>query len=177
MRTHEELRRMTERFEKVLRDAGVKLTPQRLAIYRETARTGDHPTIETIYRHVRRKMPGLSLDTVYRTLDVFRELGLVTTIRPFPDRVRFDANMSPHHHFICRRCGATRDFDAPGLNALEIPKSARALGCVESAHLEVRGVCPACANRKNTSRTIGTRSHRPLHTLKEKMTWPKTRKP
>ena len=161
-----ELKRMLEKFESAIRGAGVRMTPQRLAIYRETARTDDHPHLETIYRNVRRRMPGVSLDTVYRTLDLFRELGLVKTVRPIPDRVRFDANTSPHHHFVCTGCGRTRDFLAPDLNALPIPESARALGRVESAHVEVRGICPTCATGpgspkgKSAKRRNGTRSRR-----------------
>jgi Fur family peroxide stress response transcriptional regulator len=160
-RTPGELKQMLERFEAVLRGAKVKLTPQRREIYRETARTGDHPRIETIYRNVRRKMPSVSLDTVYRTLDLFRELGLVRTVRPFPDRVRFDANTAPHHHFVCTACGLTRDFNDPNLDSLKVPAAARALGRVESTHVEVRGLCPACAAGKNANRSIGLPSYRP----------------
>ena len=159
-RPADEIERMMRHFDAVIRDAGVKRTPQRLEIFRETARTGDHPALETIYRNVRRRMPGISLDTVYRTLDLFRELGLVRTVRPFPERVRFDADLSPHHHFVCSGCGLTRDFHDRGLDGLPIPASARAFGRVESAHLEVRGLCPACAAGGRTSATTGTRSRR-----------------
>ena len=154
-----ELERMMRRFDAVIRDAGVKRTPQRLEIYRETARTGDHPPLETIYRNVRRRIPGISLDTVYRALDLFRDLGLVRTVRPFSERVRFDADLSPHHHFVCTACGLTRDFQDRRLNALPVPASARAFGRVESAHLEVRGLCPACSvRRRASSAATGTRS-------------------
>ena len=160
-RTRGELKRRTDRFKAVIRDAGVKITPQRIAIYRETARTSDHPHLEKIYRNVRRKMPGVSLDTVYRTLDLFRELGLVSRLKPFPGPVRFDANTSPHHHFVCGRCGLIRDFNDPGLNGLKIPMSARALGSVESVHVEVLGLCPTCATGKGKKNgATGTRSRR-----------------
>lgn len=159
-RPADDLKRMIERFDAVIRRAGVKRTPQRLEIYRETARTGDHPSLEAIYRNVRKRIPGISLDTVYRALGLFRELGLVRTVRPFPDRVRFDANISPHHHFVCAGCGLTRDFHDPGLDALAIPAPARILGRVDSAHVEVRGLCPACADARDKTGTNGTRSHR-----------------
>ncbi len=161
-----ELKAMLERFEAVIRSAGVKLTPQRLEIYRETARTGDHPALETIYRSVRRKMPRVSLDTVYRTLDLFRELGLVSTLRPLAERVRFDANTSPHHHFVCMMCGTTLDFEHRDFDTLLIPDSASALGRVDSRHVELRGLCAPCSAGssrrpdKNAYRTHGTRSHR-----------------
>ena len=149
-RSPDERERMLARFSAAIRSAGVRMTPQRLEIYRETARTGDHPAIETIYRNVRRKMPSVSLDTVYRTLDLFRELGLVTTLRPLADRVRFDANTTPHHHFVCSRCGLTRDFYSRDLDGLKVPPSAPGLGRVESAHIELRGLCAACVKVKNT---------------------------
>ncbi len=110
-RDPEELRRMTERFEETIRRAGVKRTPQRLAIFREVARTGDHPDIVTIFGNIRKVMPAVSLDTVYRTLGLFMNLGLVTTVRPRDERVRFDANTGVHHHFVCTRCGAILDLE------------------------------------------------------------------
>ncbi len=167
-RSRTELKKMLGHFKAVVRSAGVKMTPQRLEIYRETARTDDHPALETIYRNVRAKMPGVSLDTVYRTLDLFRELGLVSTLRPLPDRARFDANTTPHHHYICTRCGLTRDFTDPKLDSLKVPSAARALGCIESAHVEVRGLCTACANDKNTKPTDRTRSRRTKPKLKRR---------
>jgi Fur family peroxide stress response transcriptional regulator len=167
-RSPAELKKMLGHFQAVIRSAGVKLTPQRLEIYRETARTDDHPALETIYRNVRRKMPGVSLDTVYRTLDLFRELGLVSTLPPLPARVRFDANTAPHHHFICTRCGLARDFTDPNLDSLKILPAARALGRVESAHVEVRGLCATCANGKKNKPTNGTRSRRINSNLKRR---------
>ncbi len=176
-RTAADLRQMEERFAAVIRSAGVKMTPQRREIYRETARTGEHPYLETIYRNVREKMPGISLDTVYRTLGLFRQLGLVRTMRPIPGRVRFDANLSPHHHFVCGRCGLTRDFHDPSFNDLKIPASARSLGRVETIHVEVGGLCPACASGKNKNRMNGTRSrHLKKPFTKEGSTWPTTKK-
>jgi Fur family peroxide stress response transcriptional regulator len=159
-RTGDELKRMMANFVRIIREARVKRTPQRLEVFRQVAGTGDHPDIETIHREVRKTMPCISLDTVYRTLNLFRELGLVTSLRPLAGPVRFDANTAPHHHFVCRRCGLTRDFHDPGLDGLKIPDSARALGRVESVRIEVRGICPACATGRNKNRTTGTRSHR-----------------
>ena len=146
-RTPEELERMTDRFAREIRRAGVKLTPQRLAIFREVARTGDHPDIVTIYGNVREAMPTVSLDTVYRTLGLFMRLGLVTTVRPLNERVRFDANTGLHHHFVCTRCGATLDFEHGAFDGLPVPRAAAALGRVESRRVELRGVCAACLDK------------------------------
>lgn len=144
-RTTEELAGLTERFAFAVRAAGVKLTPQRAAIYREVARTDNHPDIETVFKCVRRTMPSISLDTVYRAMALFAELGLVATVRPLGRHVRFDANISPHHHFICTRCGATVDFKHREFDTLRVPASAAAIGRVDSRHVELRGFCARCA--------------------------------
>jgi Fur family peroxide stress response transcriptional regulator len=147
-RDADELRRMMARFEDAVRRAGVKLTQQRIEIFREVARTGDHPDIETIFMHVRKKMPTVSLDTVYRTLGLFADLGLVTTVRPLNARVRFDANTDVHHHFICTRCGAILDFEHRDFDRLKVPEKATELGRVESRHIELRGMCAACLDKE-----------------------------
>jgi Fur family peroxide stress response transcriptional regulator len=143
-RDPEDMARLISRFEGAIRRAGIKRTHQRIEIFREVARTGDHPDIETIFRNVRRKLPTVSLDTVYRTLGLFGKLGLVTTVRPLNERVRFDANTDVHHHFVCVRCGATRDFEHGDFDDLRVPRTAAALGRVESLRVELRGVCADC---------------------------------
>ena len=165
-RTADQLSAMMARFEAVIRGAGIRMTPQRLEIYRQTAATVTHPDIETIHREVRKTMPGVSLDTVYRTLDLFREMGLLSSLRPFPGPVRFDANTSPHHHFVCTRCGAALDFEDRDFDNLRIPAAASVLGHVLTLHVELRGLCAPCAagaagaSKPGTPRSIGTKSHR-----------------
>ena len=90
--------------------SGVKLTHQRLEIFRELAANLDHPEVETVFRAVRVRVPTVSLDTVYRTLWLLHELGLITTLGPRRDGIRFDVNLERHHHFVCVRCGKVRDF-------------------------------------------------------------------
>jgi Fe2+ or Zn2+ uptake regulation protein len=97
-------------FERACREAGAKLTHQRLEIFREVAKTGDHPDAETIHRRVRDRMPTVSLDTIYRTLWLLVDLGIVQTLGAGRERARFDANLDQHHHFVCVKCGLTRDF-------------------------------------------------------------------
>ncbi|OGD17674.1 MAG: hypothetical protein A2Y69_13635 [Candidatus Aminicenantes bacterium RBG_13_59_9] len=143
-RDPEELERMMERFREAIRHCGLKLTHQRMAIYHEVAGTLDHPSIETIFRNVRRKLPTVSLDTVYRAMTLFAELGLVKTFRPFDERARFDANTDVHHHFICGRCGATHDIEYRDFDTLSVPETALKFGRVESRCVELRGLCVNC---------------------------------
>lgn len=128
-----------------LRRAGVKVTPQRVEIFRAVVAAGDHPDAETVLHSVRKRLPTVSLDTVYRTLWLMVDLGLLSTLGTPRDRTRFDANPRPHHHFVCRKCGATADFESEALDRLEIPDAVRELGNVETARVEVRGLCRGCA--------------------------------
>jgi len=145
----QQIERQMSRFEKVCRNADIRLTHQRMEIFREVARSGDHPDAESVYRGVRQRMPTISLDTVYRTLWLLNDLGLVTTLGPPRGGTRFDANLTPHHHFVCVRCRVTQDFYSDELDELDLPKSAEALGHVETAHVEVRGVCRGCAGEES----------------------------
>ena len=137
--------RRLERFKAASANAGVRLTHQRLEIFREIAASVDHPDAETVFRAVRKRMPTVSLDTVYRTLWKLNDVGLVTTFGPRRESVRFDANPEKHHHYLCVRCGLARDFESAELNALRVPPTARAFGSVVTTHVEVRGICAGCA--------------------------------
>lgn len=152
----EETERRMDRFKETLKRAGVKLTHQRLEIYREAAGSGDHPDAETIYRNVRRRIPPISLDTVYRTLWMMLDLKLIDTLGP-RDRIRFDANTGDHHHFVCRKCGTTRDFTSEELEGLRVPDAVRNWGAGETMRLEVRGICHRCSKAEG--------SHRPSHEI------------
>jgi len=145
------------RFERACREAGAKLTPQRIEIFREVARTGDHPDAETIHRRVRDRMPTVSLDTIYRTLWLLVDLGIVRTLGPGRERARFDANLDPHHHFVCVKCGLTRDFHSKDFDDLAPPDSLKAFGRVEATHVEARGLCLECAG-KDTEAAAGPRN-------------------
>jgi Fur family peroxide stress response transcriptional regulator len=141
----QEVERRLEQFKSVAKGAGVKLTHQRLEIFRAVASSVQHPSAEAVYRAVQRTMPTVSLDTVYRTLWLLTDLGLLTTLGPRQGSVRFDANLEHHHHYLCVRCGLVRDFESTELNALRIPDTVNSFGQVVSAHVEVRGVCARCA--------------------------------
>jgi Fur family peroxide stress response transcriptional regulator len=143
-----EVERRIERFKAAARKAGVKLTHQRLEIFREVAASLAHPDAETVFRGVQARIPTVSLDTVYRTLWMLNDLRLITTLGPRRESVRFDANLEPHHHFICVRCGLARDFESGELDALRIPPAVKGFGSVAAAHVEFRGLCKRCAREQ-----------------------------
>ncbi len=135
----------------IAREAGIKLTHQRLELFREIARNEDHPDAETVFRAVRERLPTVSLDTVYRTLWLLHDLGLVATLGPRSDGIRFDSNLDRHHHFVCVRCGLVSDFECAALDDLPIPDQVRALGGILEARVEVRGVCASCQRKRAAS--------------------------
>ena len=149
----EELTQRVNRFKEGLRQSGVKLTHQRIEIFKELAKSLNHPDADMIYRNVRKRISTISLDTVYRTIWLLLDLGLISTLGPSRGRTRFDANMKSHHHFICSVCGMTRDFYSDKLDSLKVPRSVKSFGQVKTTHVEVRGVCLACIGKKK-SKTI-----------------------
>jgi Fur family peroxide stress response transcriptional regulator len=140
--------RRLEQFKAAAKEAGVKLTHQRLEIFREVASSLEHPDAETVFRAVQARMPTVSLDTVYRTLWMLKDLGLITTLGQRRESVRFDANLEHHHHYVCVRCLLARDFESAELNTLCIPNAVKAFGSVVATHVEVRGICESCAKEK-----------------------------
>jgi Fur family peroxide stress response transcriptional regulator len=145
-------------FEEVCRGAGVKITHQRMEIFRYVAESGRHPDAEAVFRGVRKRVPTISLDTIYRTLWLLTDLGLITMLGPPRERARFDANLHRHHHFVCRRCGLISDFYSDAFDELEIPGSVSAIGLVETTHVEAEGVCRACSNHQHKAGST-TRKH------------------
>lgn len=154
-----EVSRRLDGFRAACRQAGVKLTHQRLEIFREVAASLEHPDAEMVFRSVQARMPTVSLDTVYRTLWLLSDLGLVTPLGPRRESVRFDGNLARHHHYVCMRCGLTRDIESAALDAIRIPAAVQDLGSVVAMQVEVRGLCATCAKAKDAR----TRNEKPQH--------------
>lgn len=114
-----------------LRRAGIKPTPQRVAIYEMLKGTATHPNVEAVYESLRHAFPAMSLNTVYSSLQALVAAGLVRKLATRENIFRYDANASPHAHFVCTRCGRVEDVPAtidealaeiePGLEA-RIPR-------------------------------------------------------
>lgn len=147
----EEIEQRMARFEKACRDSGAKLTHQRMEIFREVAQTGSHPDAHKVYEGVRKRMPTVSIDTVYRTLWWLKDLGLVTIVGPSRVGSRFDANLNHHHHFMCTQCGLTRDFYSDEFDRLKLPDSLRSIGQAEQIQVEVKGLCLKCSTDENSA--------------------------
>ena len=127
-----------------LKAAGLKLTPQRIAIVRELADDASHPTAQDLYERLRPAFPTMSFATVYNTLDALAKLGLVGSLR-LGSAVRFDPNTTPHHHAVCDACGVVLDLDvsagAPAPTAA-IERTYRFR--IRTEERTYRGLCSRC---------------------------------
>jgi Fe2+ or Zn2+ uptake regulation protein len=130
---------------RVLRDRGQRVTPQRLAIARTVRELDRHTTAETVFARVSEQMPGVSLPTVYATLDLFEELGLVRRLRAGAGALLYDPRPEPHEHAVCRVCGRVEDLDA-AVDTSAAVRAANATGFrPDGADTVVSGVCARCA--------------------------------
>ncbi len=104
-----------------------------------------HPSADWIYARLKPEIPDLSLGTVYRNLTLFREEGVIRSLGVVDGLERFDADTSPHMHFVCTCCGAVLDVEGAQLPA-ELPAMGAAAGNVSSCQVTFTGVCHSCAS-------------------------------
>lgn len=127
-----------------LRARGQRVTPQRLMIATAVREMDRHATAEQVFTEVASRMPGVSLPTVYATLDLLEELGLVRRVATEGGTTVYDPRTEQHHHMICRRCGAIADVDAP-VDHVSLMSAARGAGFdPDEAQVVIRGLCAPC---------------------------------
>jgi Fur family peroxide stress response transcriptional regulator len=132
-----------------LRELGLKLTPQRLAILEVLEGNTEHPSAEDIYKQLKPRYPSLSLTTVYNTLEVLAGAGELQEIRIRANKRHFDPNPAPHGHFLCRICGAIDDVET---GPLEIQAPFQTKGYfVEKYAPYFYGICPRCRERDRSN--------------------------
>ena len=142
-------------FEDACRRAGLKLTHQRIEILRELALSTDHPSAEALYNRLRKRIPTLSRDTVYRTLATFSENGLAQKVETAESQARFEFVHERHHHLICRQCHEIMDFGWPSLESLPLPEAVGTWGEIDTRNVVIYGVCRKCS--QGTSATDKTK--------------------
>lgn len=136
-----------QRFEQICKDAGLKVTHQRMEIYREVLAAHDHPSAEALYKRLEKRLPSLSLDTVYRTLGTFEQLKLVHRIETVESQARYEAFTPRHHHFLCKSCNQVFDFTWPHFDALQLPDHLSTIGTIDHANVVVHGTCASCTQQ------------------------------
>ncbi len=136
----------------LLHRRGQRVTPQRLVILRELRRRARHCTADQIRTAVAEELPGMSGPTVYATLDLFVELGLVRRVDAGPGATLYDPRTEPHQHTVCRRCGRVEDVDGEIETAALRGAAERAGFTPQSVELVISGLCAQCAARHRRSR-------------------------
>jgi Fe2+ or Zn2+ uptake regulation protein len=128
-----------------LHSRGLRATSQRLVIHDALERLDRHVTAEQVRDAVAGRLPGVSLPTVYATLDLLEELGLVRRLRAGGGAVLYDPRPEPHQHAACRVCGAVEDLDAP-VDASGALRVAEQTGFrPDGADTVISGICARCA--------------------------------
>ena len=140
------------KMESALRGRGYRLTAQRRAMLKAIARSHDHLTPAELHKLVRRQHPGIGLVTVYRTLDVLKQSGLLCEVHTGNGRSYVMRRpQGHHHHLVCTGCGTVADFTGCNLADLE-KRVARQTGFVVDGHvLELVGLCHDCQNGAKAS--------------------------
>src|ERR1700761_3273764 len=132
----------------VLHTRGQRVTPQRLVINRTVQEMGRHVSAEEVLGAVEQRLPNVSLPTVYSTLELLGELGLVRRVGPAGGRMLFDPRTEEHENVVCSVCGRVEDIDAH-VDAAPALSAARAAGWSDAAAgVLVTGVCDRCARRR-----------------------------
>ncbi|PZD74371.1 Transcriptional regulator PerR [Acaryochloris thomasi RCC1774] len=141
------MQQTADRIVQQMKSKGLRVTPQRFAVYAHLLARSDHPTAEQISSHLNQDVPTSSQATVYNSLQALREVGLVQEVLLEEGVCRYDANIAPHHHFRCQSCGVIEDIAWEKLQNLEF-KGLRSGLQVENYEITVRGYCDCCSPRR-----------------------------
>jgi len=124
-----------------LNNKGIKPSYQRIKVFDYLLKNKTHPTVDKIHHELVGEIPTLSKTTVYNTLKLFHEKGIILIINIEDNETRFDADISNHGHFKCKKCGEIYDFklieenlNLPNLNTFSI----------DEQHIYLKGICPKC---------------------------------
>lgn len=131
-------------FAQACRTENLRLTPQRMEIFKELAQATDHPSAETLHQRLVAKTPTLSLDTVYRTLTTFAHHGLIQKVVTVESQARYEVVISSHHHLICQNCKEISDFQWAALEEAGLPEDVKGWGKIERKNVTLYGVCRKC---------------------------------
>lgn len=132
------------RLETRLRRRGQRVTSQRILVYRALCERASHLTAEQVLESVQRAMPKISLPTIYATLELLEEIGLIRRLSAGTGALLFEARVTPHGHAVCRACGTVVDIEEPPV-AADAFANAAAVGFVaDEAQVLVIGLCQAC---------------------------------
>jgi len=133
----------TTQISQQMKQKGLRITPQRFAVYANLLSRDDHPTVDDILTEINREIPIASKASVYSALTVLRSVGLVREVLLDEGVTRYDAKVEPHHHFVCECCGQIQDLEWNVFQNLQInplPTGFR----VNAYEITVKGRCDRC---------------------------------
>ncbi len=130
-----------------LREKGLKVTPQRIAVYNMLMSSYEHPNAEMIYKALEPTNPTMSLATVYKTLDAFKQLGLVQELNVGEPSSRYDAVVECHPHTVCRVCGKVADLRKQELTEVTKKLVPELDFDIECEQLILYGTCSVCRKK------------------------------
>jgi Fe2+ or Zn2+ uptake regulation protein len=135
-----------------LHTANRRMTRQRQLVLDTLEKSHEHPDVDSLYKQVKAREPNISLATVYRTLTVLKEMGLIEEHRFGENHSHFEvAHAAPHYHFTCLKCGRVLEFESPQVMQVARQLSKREGLHITGAHLFLSGYCARC-------RTGGTKA-------------------
>ena len=128
----------------LLREKGFKVTPQRLAIYEVLVNTKEHPSAEMIFNQLQTYYPTMSLATVYKTIEILKEIGLVQVLNVGEDSFRYDANVENHPHIRCMVCKRVVDIEEVDASEFIDKIKGKTAYQITGQQFYFYGVCPNC---------------------------------
>ncbi len=128
----------------------MKYSRQRAAILTFLQTRKDHPTAETVYSHVKEEYPNISLGTVYRNLTQLADNGLILRLSFGELGIdHFDADTSPHQHFVCSACSSVIDLDVKEMPFIDEEAGKNFDGMITGHHIYFHGLCKCCLDKKS----------------------------
>jgi Fur family peroxide stress response transcriptional regulator len=137
---------LLDNLRKICKLNNLKLTPQRIMLYRELLDSTDHPSADIMFKKAKKKFPSISFDTVNRTLLTFSRIGVVSIVEGYGSPRRFDPNVIHHHHFHCIKCQEISDFVNQTYDELNVPDDIQNRCVVFNKKVILEGICEACKN-------------------------------
>ena len=140
-------------FRRRCKEQGLAFTFQRQVIYEAVVDSREHPTPELIYEQVRRRIPSISLGTIYKNVKTFLDSGVLKEVTLHHGSLRLESNMTPHHHLVCSSCKAIFDIEESAVKPVQLPTSELPPGfSIKQCRVEFVGECKSCqtARRKKS---------------------------
>lgn len=139
-----EIREKLRAFADHCHEYGLRITPQRAAIYKKLVASDKHPSATDIYEQIRRDFPNISLATVNSTLITFSKIGLARIVESSGDPKRFDPDTEMHHHFRCVQCNRIVDFQDETYNNIRVPAEIAKKFLILGKKVYLEGLCDKC---------------------------------